>query len=596
MSPIDWLVVAGYAIAALWVGLHFAKRASANAETFFLAGRSLPWYVAGTSMVATTFSSDTPLWMAGAMRSDGIAAAWILWANLFGTLATVFYFARLWRRSEALTEIEFVVQRYDDAPVTRALRVFKALFDGVFVNGIIMASVTLAMAKVLTAVLDLSPEPVFVVPLVGAVAADELILALLGTAAVLYTLMSGLYGVVYTDLIQFGLAMVGAVALMVAVFVDLAPAGGWLERLAQAPGFDAARLEFFPAFGANLETATFLILVTVGWLFLAPGTGFYLQRVLATRSERDAMLGVYWYCFCHYILRCWPWIVVGLASIVYFPSLADDENAYPAMLNALLPAGLKGILVASLLAAFMSTLDTHLNWGASYLVNDIYEPYVRPRRDRRHYVNAGRLAMAFLIVLAMAIATRLTGLLDAYKYLAVFWSGLSFVLIARWYWWRINAWSEVAALLGAMLFGNALFVLLPDRDGEDWFAVRMLANCMVTAAVCTAVTYATSGRRPDRQALRFYRKLRLHGPGWQRARQATGVEPLAGDLAQSTAAFLASAALFLGLLLAFGFCLFGNWWPFAIAAAAVTVSSAYLVRRRHTVFARVGTGTEPRVS
>ena len=580
MSAIDWSIVAGYGIAAVLLGFRYFKRASANSESFFLASRSLPWFVAGTSMVATTFSSDTPLWMAGAVRGEGVAAAWILWANILGTLATVFFFARFWRRSRALTEVEFVVQRYDSRPVTHVLRVFKAVFDGVFVNCIIMASVTLAMSKILTIVLGLSREPLFMVPFFGGVTPDMAILVLLGAAAVLYTMLSGLYGVVYTDLIQFALAMIGAFGLAAVVYADLAPQGGFLAQLENTPNFDLAALKIFPEFGWNLSTATFLVLVTVGWLFLAPGTGFYLQRVLATRTERDAMLSLYWYCFCNYILRSWPWIIVGLASIIYFPALLDNENAYPSMLNELLPVGLKGIMVASLLAAFMSTLDTHLNWGSSYLVNDIYKPYVRPGRGKRHYVNAGRLAMAALTFSAVLVATQLTGLLNAYKYLAVFWAGLSFVLIARWYWWRINAWSEVAALLCASVFGNSLFLLLPDSNGEDWFAVRMLANFLVTALICVAVTCVTTRKQPSAQVLRFYKRIRPGGAGWKRIRKITGIQPINSDLKESTRAFLASAGFFFGLLLLIGYIVFHEWLLASASCFVCLASGAYLIGKR----------------
>ena len=582
MGVVDWSIVAAYGVVAILIGLRFAARASKNPEAFFLAGRSLPWFIAGTSMVATTFSSDTPLWVSGAVREDGIAAAWIMWANLLGTLATVFYFAQLWRRSEALTEVEFVVQRYDPGPVTHTLRVFKALFDGVFVNCVIMASVTLAMSKILTAVLGLSSDPLFTLPLLGPVTPDLAILLVLGLAAVLYTMLSGLYGVVYTDLVQFGLAMIGAFALAIVVYVDLEPGGGFLEQLKQAPGFEAGILDIFPEFGFNLPTATFIVLMTVGWLFLAPGTGFYLQRILATRSEKDAMLSVYWYCFCNYILRSWPWIVVGVASLVYFPNLADPESAYPHMLNELLPVGLRGIMVASLLAAFMSTLDTHLNWGASYLVNDIYKPYVSPGQKLTHYVTAGRIAMSVLILVAIAVATQLAGLLAAYKYLAVFWAGISFVLIARWYWWRINAWSEIVSLATAGLFGNYLFVLLPDRVGEDWFAIRMLVNFLVTTIVCVAATYLTSAREPGGQVVAFYKKMRVHGAGWRRVRSLTDMRPLATDLKGSTLAFLASAVFFFALLLAFGYLILQEWWLFAANLLACLVSGGYLlsVRKR----------------
>ena len=581
MTWIDWSIVGLYVGAALVVGFYFVKRAAASTTDFFVAGRSLPWYIAGTSMVATTFSSDTPLWVVGAVREEGIYAVWIMWAGVLGTLATVFFFARLWRRSEVLTEIEFISRRYDTSRAMHGLRMFKALFDGLFVNCVIMASVTLAMSKILAVILGLSREPLFLLPLLGPVTPDLALLALLGFSALLYTILSGLYGVVYTDLIQFTLAMVGAIALAVIVWLDLSAKGGLLLQLQTVPEFRLEQLNIFPEFGWDLETATFFILVTVSWLFLAPGTGFYLQRVFAARSEKDAMLSIYWYCFCNYVLRSWPWIIVGVASLVYFPVLTDSEQAYPEMIDAFLPIGLKGIMVASLLAAFMSTLDTHMNWGASYIVNDIYQPYLAPGRDRRHYVTAARCAMTLLIVIAILIGTRLTGLLDAYKYLFVFWGGISFVLIARWYWWRINIWSEIATLATAAIVGNLLFIVLPDRTGEDWFAVRMLVNFVVTTAVCIAVTYLTTRDGPSSQAVEFYKRMRIHGAGWSRVRRITDIAPLDSDLKDNAIAWLASVLFIYGLLFASGYALFAQW-SMAGLFSVVTLVAAMVVHKKFT--------------
>ena len=582
MTWFDWSIVGLYVGAALLIGFYFVKRAAASTTDFFVAGRSLPWYIAGTSMVATTFSSDTPLWVAGAVREEGIYAVWIMWAGVLGTLATVFFFARLWRRLEVLTEIEFISRRYDASRAMHGLRMFKALFDGLFVNCVIMASVTLAMSKILAVILGLSRETLFLLPLLGPVTPDLALLALLGFSALLYTILSGLYGVVYTDLIQFTLAMVGAIALAVIVWLDLSAKGGVLLQLQTVPGFRLEQLNMFPEFGWDLETATFFILVTVSWLFLAPGTGFYLQRVFATRSEKDAMLSIYWYCFCNYVLRSWPWIIVGVASLVYFPALTDAEQAYPEMIDAFLPIGLKGIMVASLLAAFMSTLDTHMNWGASYIVNDIYQPYLAPGRDRRHYVTAARCAMTLLIVIAILIGTRLTGLLDAYKYLFVFWGGISFVLIARWYWWRINIWSEIVTLAMAAIVGNLLFILLPDQPGEDWFAVRMLINFIVTTVVCIAVTYMTTRDGPSSQAVEFYKRMRIEGAGWSRVRRITGMAPLDSGLKDNVIAWSASVLFIFGLLFASGYALFGNW-SMAGLYSLVTLVAAMVVHKKFKV-------------
>lgn len=594
MGLIDWIVVVAYVGIAIWIGARFARQASKSSTEFFLAGRSLPWIIAGTSMVATTFSSDTPLWVSGAVRSDGISSLWIFWSGMLGTLATVFFFARLWRRSEVLTEIELVVLRYDHEWPMHALRVFKALFDGVFVNCIIMASVTLAMSKVLVAVLGLTSEPLFTLPLIGGVPPDLLILTVLGIVAVVYTMLSGLFGVVYTDLVQFGLAMIGAFALAIIAYWDLSSGAGFLATL-ESSGFDLTKLDLFPELGWNLQLATFLILATVGWLFNAPGTGFYLQRILATRSEKDASLSVFWFCFCHYILRSWPWIVVGICSIVYFPHLIDAESSYPHMAEQLLPTGLKGIMVASLLAAFMSTLDTHLNWGASYLVNDIYRPYIRQQRNERHYVKVGRVCMVVLAVLSILVATRLSGLLDAYKYLAVFWGGISFVLIVRWYWWRINAWSELVTLLFAAVFGNVLFIFLPDSETADLFAVRMLVNFIATTLVCVAVTYLTSSAGPTMQAVEFYRRIRVHSPGWQLVCNRFGIQPIAANLKESTVLFFASAVFMYALLFACGYALFADWLRFTMCLV-LAVPTGILLYRKTPGFLTEITGSSESIS
>ena len=577
MAALDWGIVAAYLVAAVLIGVTFAKRANVGTTDFFVAGRSLPWYVAGTSMVATTFSSDTPLFVAGAARNEGIYANWIWWSAGIGIVVSVFFFAGLWRRTEAVTEIELIAQRYDKGPAADALRIAKALFDGVFVNCIVMASVTLAMGKIVVVILDLSSAPVFTLPIIGGITPATLTLAVLGTGAVLYTILSGIYGVVYTDLIQFGLAMVGAVALFAIVNADLAASGGLAAGVAAA-GTEASTLSMFPEIGANLETATLAILLTVGWWHAAPGTGYFVQRILATRSERDALLSVYWYAFCHFGLRSWPWILVGAASLVYFPALADPEQSYPHMIERFLPAGLKGVMVASLLAAFMSTLDTHMNWGASYLVNDVYAPYVVPERAPRHYVKAARVAMLALVVLAVVVAAQMESILGIYKYLAVILTGPAFVAIARWYWWRINIYSELSALATAAVVGNAALVILPDASGEDWFAVRMLATVAVTTAVAVAVTLWTSTQGPSRQAVTFYTRMRIHGPGWSRVARQTGIDPLPGGLKVNLVACLASIALLYSLLLGIGHALLERWGPTAGCAAVAAVAVLVLAR------------------
>ena len=576
MTAIDWTIVGLFVSASLFIGLWFTKRASASTDDFFIAARSLPWYIAGTSMVATTFSSDTPLFVAGAVRDGGIYANWFWWSAGIGTIVCVFFFARLWRRSEAVTDLQFITLRYDANPAVNVLRIFRAIFDGIFVNCIVMASVTLAMSKILVVILDLSTQPVLFLPIIGGLSPGMLILLLLGAAAVLYTALSGLYGVVYTDLIQFCLAMVGAFALAIIVYLDLDQQGGVLNAIQASAAYKENTLQMFPPFGWNLDTATFLIMITVGWWAVAPGSGYFIQRTLATRSERDAMLGLYWFATCHYIIRSWPWIVVGIASIVYFPALLDAEQSYPMMINEFLPVGLKGVMVASLLAAFMSTLDTQMNWGSSYLIVDIYKPFLATQKSQHHYVSAARVCMVLLTMTAILVSTQLSGILTAYQYLAVVLSGTSFVLIARWYWWRITVWSEISSLLSSFIVGNTLLFVIPDTDQEQWFAVRLLINLILTTCVCLLVTFATSKSGPSEQAIRFFTKIRVPGRGWSRVSRLCGVDAEPVGFLDSSLGAIGSIFGLYGLLLCVGELVLGSLTSAAlydvIALAGISIS------------------------
>lgn len=574
MTWIDWSIVALYVGAAVWIGFHFSDKASKSDAEFFVAGRSLPWYIAGTSMVATTFSSDTPLFVAAASRTDGIVANWIWWASALGGLATVWFFAKLWRRSEAITEIEFIAQRYEPSKTTDGLRIFRALYDSILVNLTIMASVTLAMSKILVVLLDLPSTPFMTLPIIGGITPIIAILVILGVCAVAYTALSGLYGVVYTDLIQFALAMGGAFALAGIVYVDMSSGPGLMANLEATEGFSPDKLAFLPqSMELNLETLTFLALISFSWLAIAAGPGFYVQRMLATRSERDAFLSIYWFTFCHYVIRSWPWIMVGIASLIYFPNIFDPEQSYPEMIDRFLPIGLKGVMVASLLAAFMSTLDTHINWGASYLINDIYKPFIKKGASPEHYVKASRTAMGIIVILALIVTSMVTEILAAYKYLLVMMSGISFVLIARWYWWRINAWSEISSLIISLIVGNALFFILLDTPDTDYFAIRLAINTIATTVLCIIVTYLTSGNAPTAHARTFYRKMRIAGPGWRRVRKLEGLEEAAdGNLRTAFAGWATSALFIYSLLFAVGHIIFLQWLSASIWVLVGAVS------------------------
>ena len=551
-----------------------------------MAGRTLPWYIAGTSIVATSFAADTPVFISAMVREQGIYANWFWWSWIIGYMISAFFFAPLWRRSNAITEIEFLRHRYDPTPTMAGLRVFKATYDGLFINCVVMATVTLAMSKLLAAILGLSPDAALDLPLVGPVPVVAVVLAALGLVAVGYTVLSGLYGVVYTDLIQFTLAMVGSIALAVIVYVDLADSGGLAASVRNAVGADAATLRFLPEFDFDLETASFAILLLVGWWIHTPGIGYLVQRTLATRSEKDAILTVYWFALCHFVLRSWPWIVVGVASVVYFPVLADAELSYPHMIDELLPAGLKGIMVASLLAAFMSTLDTHMNWGSSYLVNDIYRPYLAPDRSPKHYVAVARLSMLLLVLVAILLATLLSGVLDAVKYIAVMVGGIAFPLIARWYWWRINVWSEISAMVSSLIVGNALLLLVPDQPGEDWFAVRLLINSLSGAAIAVIATLLTSKPDPTPQTIAFYERMRVPGPGWEKVRRLRKLVKTPFAWKANAICSLASIALLTSVLLGVGYLIFEDWPRFALMLAIAIPAGVLIVKHLPSVLSQ----------
>lgn len=586
MATLDWIIVGIYILTAIMVGVYFTKRAAKSTADFFVAGRSLHWFIAGTSIVATTFSCDTPLFVAGMSRSQGVSSNWFWWSAAIGQIASVFFFAKLWRRTEVLTDLEFIALRYEKTRLTKGFRIFHVFFSGVYFNSVIMASVTLAMVKIVKVVLHLSDKALFTMPVFGDVTSTGLVLIILGSAAVLYSILSGLYGVVYTDFIQFGLAMFGSIALAVIVYTHAAGGeGGLIANLNATPGFKPALLNFFPDLSTfDLKSFSFIIYMTVLWWGGVVGGGYHVQRLLATRSEKDSLFAFLWYNFCHYVLRPWPWIIVGMVSLIYFPDLADSESAFPRMIDEFLPVGLKGVIVASLLAAFMSTLDTHLNWGASYLINDFYQPYVAPNKSPRHYVNAARIAMVFITIITVLVSTRLTGILDTYKYLGVLFAGCGTITIAKWYWWRVTPLSEISGLMTSLFMGNMLvFYWMPDVkiDGElvvDAFAVRVVINIIVTAIVWVSVTLLTS-KEPGAQAIAFYKKMRLGGPGWRKIAELTGIPPHKGELKNNFIAWLSCVVAMFSLLLALGKFLFHEWVTGIVYLLVMLVSGLILKDR-----------------
>lgn len=567
MTPLDWTIVAVYLIVAVGIGIALTRKASKGTADFFVAGRSLPWWVAGTSIVATTFSTDTPLVVSRLTRTEGMAENWWWWSIATGHIATVFFFARLWRRAGILTEVEFIQARYQPGPERTVLRIFRACFDGVLVNCVVLASVTLAAVTMLDILLGLSGKPPIATFDSGFVFTQTHVLLLtLAMIALLYSVLSGLMGVAYTDLVQFGLAMVGSIWLAVVAYLEAEKTGGFVNQIEHAANERGLSLAFFPDLATfDLATFTFLIYVSISWWDRAPGRGYIVQRLLATRDEKQSMLAFMWFCLCHYVVRPWPWIIVGLVSLLYFPDLpgAEADKAYPMMIDKFLAPGIKGIMVAAMLAAFMSTVDTHLNWGASYLVNDVYQPYIAPNKASKHYVNVSRLAMSVLTIITVLGVPFLTGIKEAYSYLAVILSGTGTLMILRWYWWRVNAWSEISAIITVLIVGNGCQLLLPTHTTDDgqivnMLGVRMLITVSSVAAVWVLVTILTSAA-PSEHTKAFYRTMRIGGPGWTRLARETGTAPLGGRFITSLLGWLAGCGLIYGALLGTGELVFQRW-------------------------------------
>ncbi|QSH41364.1 Na+:solute symporter [Lentisphaerota bacterium ZTH] len=602
MHWIDWLIVAGYVLAAVAIGFLFKKQANQSTDDFFVAGRTLSWFIAGTSIVATTFASDTPLFVAAISRSEGIFSNWLMWGTAIGHIGGVFFFARLWRRTHAVTEIEFIKVRYGENPTAKALRIFKVFTDGVMLNCVTMAAVTLAMGKVISSLLSLPSKPIMTLNL-GITAFDvtyiTVIMLVLGGAAVLYSTLSGLYGVVYTDLMQFCLAMLGAVILAAIVYTD---AGGFtdgmLNRLSTAPGYKKELLGFMPPFkDIGFQELTFFTCVGFFWWGKIPGSGYMVQRMLSTKNERHSLLALLWYVFTNYVLRVWPWILVGVFSLIYFPFLEDSDTAYPRMIGLFLPTGLKGIMVASLLAAFMSTVDTQLNWGASYLINDFYMPYLGGnKRSQKGALLVSKLAMLLLVAVAVVISTFVDQVVDVYKFVGIFFTAMATYSIARWYWWRASADTEIVALASSIIICALSYIFMPDirRDGRlivDMFGPRALINCIGVTVIWVWYAVRTQ-KKPSEASIDFYRRMRISGPGWK---LLAGLYPdypqIKSEVKNGFICWVSCIAFVFGSMIFLGKLIFHQWIG-AAASAVILIIGGFVLHKTMPKLLRSGDEAE----
>ncbi len=556
LAPLDWLIVALSIMISFAPAIIMARRAGSSTAEFFTSGRSAPWWLIGVSMVATTFSTDTPNLVTNFVREKGVANNWQWWAFLLTGMATVFFYARLWRRSGVMTDLEFYELRYSGKPAT-AVRGFRAVYLGLFFNCAIMATVNLAAVKIANIMLGWPMGKTLIICVIISIA---------------FAATSGLWGVLVTDFIQFGIAMTGSFAA--AWFALKQPQVGGLHGLVTR--LDPASLNLLPDFTDwKLALSIFIIPLTVQWWSVwypgaEPGGGSYIaQRMLAARSERDAMGGTLFFNVAHYALRSWPWIIVALASMLVFPKLTDiaqqfpnvdprligHDLAYPAMLT-FLPVGWMGLMVAGLLAAYVSTISTHLNWGTSYLIHDLYRRFVRPDASERHYVMMGRVVTALLMLLAAWFTYALDTASEAFGLLLSVGAGTGLLYLLRWFWWRINAWSEIVAMIVSFAVATTFFVLQKQGMAIESTTV-LLSTVAITSAAWIAATLLTAPT--DRSVLiGFYRQVRPSGPGWRDIRREAAVSAKPDSLANAALGWVLGCLFVYSALFGTGSLLYGR--------------------------------------
>ena len=581
LSNFDWSIIIAFFILTIVIGVAASKKAGESYSDFFLSGRNMPWWLLGFSMVATTFSADTPNLVTDIVRKNGVSGNWQWWAFLLTGMLTVFVYAKLWRRSGVQTDLEFYELRYS-GKAAAFLRGFRAIYLGVFFNVIIMATVSLAAIKIGGVMLGLTPIQTILIASI---------------VTVIYSSLGGLTGIIWTDFFQFIIAMFG-VGWAAYVIVNLPEVGG-LTAMLEHPNV-SDKLNVLPDFNDMNVLLPFLILpLAIQWWSVwypgaEPGGGGYIaQRMLSAKSENHAIGATMFFNFVHYALRPWPWILVALASLIVFPDLAslktafphladnviNDDLAYPAMMT-FLPHGLLGLVLASLIAAFMSTISTQLNWGSSYIVNDFYRRFVKPEASEKELVNVGRISTVSLMVLAGLIALKLESALGAFNVILQIGAGTGLIFILRWFWWRINAWSEVAAMVVSFIVALFFEFVTPDVPSH----LRLILGIGITTFAWLAVTFMT---KPTEHStlLSFYKLIKPHASGWQpvirpaiSAGELKAEEVTPGKLPLELVCMVAGCFLVYGVLFGVGFFLYGETGKAMIGVAVAAVTGFILIK------------------
>jgi solute:Na+ symporter, SSS family len=567
---IDYLIIAVYFIISLLIGFYYSKRASKSTEEFFLSGRNLPWYLAGLSIVATTFAADTPLAVTELVAKNGVAGNWLWWNFAFGGLLTVFFFARLWRRAGIITEVEFVRIRYS-GNAAHFLRGFRAIYLGLFMNLIIMGWVNKAMVNILTGLFNI-PE-------------SQVLFYVFGCMffVALYSALSGLWGVVITDAFQFIMAMTGSIILAVLV-VNSHQIGGITGLKDKLPEFT---LNFLPAISGSASVGgTFALTVSaflayigiIWWASWYPGAepgggGYVAQRMMSAKDEKHSFFSVLFFQIAHYAIRPWPWILVGLCSLILYPALGTDAKGmgYIYAMRDFLPVGLKGLLVAAFFAAYMSTIATQLNWGTSYIINDFVRPYLRKNKEEKEYVRISRVTTLVLMLISVFVTIFISRISGAWEFILECGAGLGLVLILRWYWWRINAWSEISAMVTP-------FIVLPVISKLGIVFPQTLFYLVVsTTIVWLAVTYLT--RPTDEKVLfEFYEKVHPGGKLWKKIADKLPHVKSDSNFTGMFAGWFFGIVLVYSLLFGIGSLILGNYSIVIVCSLAAAVSVIIIYR------------------
>jgi Na+/proline symporter len=529
LTLIDWAAIAAYFLFNILIGLYYRKRATGSTEDYFVSGRNVTWWLAGTSMVATTFAADTPLAVTGLVAAYGIAGNWLWWSMLMSGMLTVFFYARLWRRAGVMTDVEFAEIRYSGKPAA-FLRGFRALYLGLPINCIIMGWVNLAMVKILMMIFGVTK-----------IQALMLVFGIMLITALISTL-SGLWGVLVMDLFQFVLKM-GMVIVL--AYFSVKAVGGMGVLKDKLMALDAAKaagsggqgsiLSFLPDVGSPwMPMITFFVYIAINWWATwypgaEPGGGGYIaQRIFCAKDEKNSLLATLWFNIAHYAIRPWPWILTALASVVLYPTLADKESGFIKTIvdPAVFPLALRGVMIAAFAAAYMSTIGTSLNWGASYLVNDFYKRFLVKGRDEKHYVKISQVATVLVMLISCVVTYYQDSIAGAWKFMIAVGAGTGSVFILRWFWWRINAWSEVSAMGASFVVSILLqsYFKMRNEDPRD-FAWIVIITVACSTVVWLAATFLTAPEKKE-TLLAFYRRVRPSASMWGPiAKEATDVEP-----------------------------------------------------------------------